>query len=134
MTKTQIDRLEDRLRKGSVPEADLRLLDLYRRSFAEAYEAVVGSIRQQLGLEPTGRPAKSTTSISEKLRRESIRLTQMQDIAGCRLIVSDIANQEGVVEALARPFEDVTICRSPRTSQLWLSGRPPHRDLLPEDD
>jgi putative GTP pyrophosphokinase len=77
VTKTQIDRLGDRLRKGNVTEADLRLLDLYRRSFVEAYEAVVGSIRQRLGLEPTGRPAKSTTSISEKLRRESIRLTQI---------------------------------------------------------
>lgn len=109
MTKTQIDRLGDRLRKGNVAEADLRLLDLYRRSFTEAYEAVVGSIRQRLGLAPTGRPAKSTTSISEKLRRESIRLTQMQDIAGCRLIVSDIANQERVVEALSHLFDDVTI-------------------------
>jgi putative GTP pyrophosphokinase len=69
----------------------------------------VGSIRQRLGLEPTGRPAKSTTSISEKLRRESIRLTQMQDIAGCRLIVSDIANQERVIEALSHLFDDVTI-------------------------
>jgi hypothetical protein len=40
VTKTQIDRLGDRLRKGNVAKADLRLLDLYRRSFAEAYEAV----------------------------------------------------------------------------------------------
>jgi putative GTP pyrophosphokinase len=109
VTKTQIDRLGDRLKRGNVAEVDLRLLDLYRRSFAEAYEAVVGSIRQRLGLEPTGRPAKSTTSISEKLRRESIRLTQMQDIAGCRLLVSDVANQERVVEALSRLFDDVTI-------------------------
>jgi GTP pyrophosphokinase len=109
VTKTEIDRLGDRLRKGNVTEADLRLLDLYRRSFVEAYEAVVGSIRQRLGLEPTGRPAKSTTSISEKLRRESIRLTQMQDIAGCRLLVSDVADQERVVEALSRLFDDVTI-------------------------
>jgi putative GTP pyrophosphokinase len=109
VTKTQIDRLGDRLRKGIVTDPDLRLLDLYRRSFREAYEAVVGSIQQQLGLEPTGRPAKSTTSISEKLRRESIRLTQMQDIAGCRLIVLDVANQEHVVEALGRLFDEVTL-------------------------
>jgi putative GTP pyrophosphokinase len=109
MTKTQIDRLGDQLRKGAVAEADLRLLDLYRRSFREAYEAVVGSIQQQLGLEPTGRPAKSTTSILEKLRRESIRLTQMQDIAGCRLIVLDVVSQDQVVETLSRLFDDVTL-------------------------
>jgi len=109
VTKTQIDHLGDRLRTDSITEADLRLLDLYRRSFREAYEAVVGSIQQQLGLEPTGRPAKSTTSILEKLRRESIRLTQMQDIAGCRLIVLDVVSQDQVVETLSRLFDDVTL-------------------------
>lgn len=73
-TKTQIDRLGDRLRKGNINEDELRMLDLYRRSFTEAYDAVIGTIRKELSLEPTGRSAKSTTSISEKLRRESIRV------------------------------------------------------------
>src|SRR6185295_11287916 len=72
-TKSKIDRLGDRLRKGDISEADLRLLDAYRRSFAEASEHVFAQIRDRLGMEPTGRPAKSTTSISDKLRRESIR-------------------------------------------------------------
>jgi GTP pyrophosphokinase len=105
LTKNQVDRLGDRLRKGDISDDDLRLLDSYRRSFTEAYEAVVGQIRDQLGLEPTGRPAKSTTSISEKLRRESIRLTQMQDIAGCRLIVENIAKQDEVTAQLKERFE-----------------------------
>jgi len=109
ISKTQIDRLGERLKKGNITEADLRLLDSYRRSFTEAYEIVMGKIREELKLEPTGRPAKSTTSISDKLRRESIRLTQIQDIAGCRLIVTDIANQETVVEALKNLFEQTTI-------------------------
>jgi len=77
LSKNQIDRLGDRLRKGDISEDDLRLLDSYRRSFTDAYEEVVGKIIYELGLEPTGRPAKSTTSIYEKLRRESIRLSQM---------------------------------------------------------
>ncbi len=109
LTKTQVDRLGDRLRKGNITEADLRLLDQYRRSFTEAYEVVVDAIRNELGLEPTGRPAKSTTSISDKLRRESIRLTQIQDIAGCRLIVTDIANQESVIQSLTSLFEHTAI-------------------------
>lgn len=109
ISKTQIDRLGDRLKKGNISEDDLRLLDQYRRSFAEAYEIVVGSIRRELRLEPTGRPAKSTTSISDKLRRESIRLTQIQDIAGCRLIVSDIAEQDRVVESLSSLFEHIAV-------------------------
>jgi putative GTP pyrophosphokinase len=109
ISKTQIDRLGDRLKKGNISEDDLRLLDQYRRSFTEAYEIVVGAIRRELALEPTGRPAKSTTSISDKLRRESIRLTQIQDIAGCRLIVTDIAEQDKVVQSLSRLFEHATV-------------------------
>jgi hypothetical protein len=46
-----------------------------------AYERVIETIIDQLTLQPTGRLAKSTTSISDKLKRESIRLTQIQDIA-----------------------------------------------------
>ncbi len=109
VSKTQVDRLGDRLKKGNITEADLRLLDSYRRSFTEAHEIVVGTIRKELKLEPTGRRAKSTTSISDKLRRESIRLTQIQDIAGCRLIVADIANQETVIQSLKNLFEKTVI-------------------------
>jgi ppGpp synthetase/RelA/SpoT-type nucleotidyltranferase len=109
LSRTQIDRLGDRLRKGNITDSDLQLLDEYRRSFNEAYEIVAGTIRSQLQLEPTGRPAKSTTSIAEKLRRESIRLTQIQDIAGCRLIVSDFANQERIVASLTELFSNRTV-------------------------
>ncbi len=104
ISKSQIDKLGDRLRQGRGTEDDLRLLDEYRRSFSEAYELVVGAIRSKLNLEPTGRPAKSTTAISEKLQRESIRLTQIQDIAGCRLVIDNILDQERVVRDLEMLF------------------------------
>jgi putative GTP pyrophosphokinase len=70
---------------------------------------VVSVIREELKLEPTGRPAKSTTSVIDKLRRESIRLSQMQDIAGCRLIVQDVVVQDGLVRKLRRQFPDATV-------------------------
>ena len=108
MSRTQIDCLGDRLRQGNITEADLRLLDEYRRTFTPAYEVIIGRIRKELRLEPTGRPAKSTTSLSDKLRRESVRLTQIQDIAGCRLIVADIAEQDRVVQSLVSLFEQTT--------------------------
>jgi putative GTP pyrophosphokinase len=109
ISKSKIDRLGDRLRKGNTTDDDLRLLDEYRRSFTYAYDTVVGRIRQNLKIEPTGRPAKSTTSISEKLRRESIRLTQVQDISGCRLIVPEIAAQEKLVASLVEIFSESTV-------------------------
>ncbi|NOT55896.1 MAG: hypothetical protein HOP18_14955 [Deltaproteobacteria bacterium] len=107
-TKNQIDRLGKRLKKGNISEADSRLLDQYRRSFSAAYGIIVRTIREQLGLEPTGR-AKTTMSIVEKLRRESSRLTQIQDIAGCRVIVLDIAHQEEVIQSLKSLFEGATV-------------------------
>ena len=108
-SRSQIDRLGERLRKDNFTEADLRLLDSYRRSFAEASEHVVSEIRMRLGLAPTARPAKSTTSIADKLRRESIRLSQVPDIAGCRLTVADIFTQDEVVKQLKSLFQESTI-------------------------
>lgn len=109
ISKTQIDRLGDRIREAALTDIDLRLLDDYRRSFGEAYEIVVRTIRDQLQLEPTGRPAKSTSSIVEKLHRESIRLSQIQDIAGCRVIVTDVVEQERVVTSLRAAFPEASI-------------------------
>jgi len=109
MTKTQVDRLGERLRRGDISEADLRALDIYRRSFAESYERVVRALTRKLNLSPTGRPAKSTTSIIEKLRRESIRLTQMQDVAGCRIRVRDVSHQDVTLRRITALFDDVTL-------------------------
>ncbi len=108
-SKTQVDRLGDRLKGGDTSEADLLLLDHYRRSFGEAYEFVISTIRDRLGLQPTGRAAKSTTAIVDKLRRESIRLSQIQDMAGCRLIVSNLSEQDGVVGQLHSVFADARV-------------------------
>ena len=109
LSKTQIDKLGERLKSGSPDEADLRELDEYRRSFGAAYEHVVGLVRGRLRLEPTGRPAKSTSSIVDKLRRESIRLTQIQDIAGCRLVVDDLDDQDEAVTSLVGMFPHAVV-------------------------
>ncbi len=109
LSKTQIDRLGDRLKKGSPSDDDLRLLDDYRRSFGPAYDFVIGTIREKLHLEPTGRPAKSTSSITEKLRRESIRLSQVQDIAGCRVTVADVFTQDHTTATLCATFPETRV-------------------------
>ncbi len=66
-------------------------------------------MRDRLDLDPTGRPAKSTSSVIDKLRRETIRLSQMQDIAGCRIVVADTKEQDVVVARLTQAFDAVTI-------------------------
>lgn len=108
-SKSQIDRLGERLKNAPIFEQDLRLLDEYRRSFSGAYETVVDALRVDLDLNVTGRPAKSTTSIVAKLLRESIRLTQIQDIAGCRTVVSNVAEQDSVTANLMTVFPNATL-------------------------
>ena len=109
ISKTQIDRLGDRLRKSSRSDLDLKILDDYRRSFGEAYKEVVRTLREKFHLKLTGRPAKSTKSIIEKLHREKIRLSQMQDIAGCRVVVDDIQEQDHVIPLLRDVFPSASI-------------------------
>ena len=108
-SNTQIDRLGDRLRRQMYGEAELRLLDEYRRTFGPAYDRVVETIHRITDLPVSGRPAKSTSSIIEKLNRESIRLSQMQDVAGCRTVVNDVAEQDRTVDAIAMAFKDVSV-------------------------
>lgn len=108
-SKNKLDELGDRLRSGEVSDDDFGVLDAYRRSFTAGYEEVLAVIRNTLGSEPTGRPAKSTSSIVEKLQRESIRLTQIQDIAGCRLVVPDATAQETTISELVSALAQVRV-------------------------
>jgi ppGpp synthetase/RelA/SpoT-type nucleotidyltranferase len=73
------------------------------------YDRVVATIQRVIGLPVSGRPAKSTSSIIEKLNRESIRLSQMQDIAGCRIVVADVAEQNRIVTKMVAAFESVAV-------------------------
>jgi hypothetical protein len=109
VSKTQIDRLGDRLRRGPIDEADMRMLDDDRLSFGDAYDHVIQAIREHLQLDPTGRPAKTTASIIDKLHRESIRLSQIQDIAGCRIVVAGLVEQNRVVDSLRTIFPGASV-------------------------
>lgn len=106
---SQIDKLGERLKLGTATTEDLHLLDSYRMSFGPIYDFVVEAIRNQLKHKPTGRPAKTTYAIIAKLRRGSFRLSQIQDIAGCRIVVNGIHEQDEVVEDLMRYFPRKTL-------------------------
>jgi len=109
LSNARIDRLGETFRAEAFGEEELRLLDEYRRSFGPAYDAVVARIQRAGPASVSGRPAKSTSSIIQKLKRESIRLSQMQDIAGCRLVVGELSQQEQTVGDLRREFSEVTV-------------------------
>jgi ppGpp synthetase/RelA/SpoT-type nucleotidyltranferase len=108
VSKSQIDRLGDRLRQETVTETDLRMLDDHRRSFRSAYVHVVDVIRSRFRFDVTGR-LKTTRSIIDKLRRETIRLSQPQDIAGCRVVVADLVEQDRAVSSLREVLPDASV-------------------------
>lgn len=110
-----IDQLGERLR-AEITESDIRLLDQYRRTFREDYDRVVAALRTRTGIEVSGRPAKSTASIVDKLNRGSMRLSQMQDIAGCRTVAADIAVQDQIVAEFAQLFPTSIFDRRERPS------------------
>lgn len=116
-SKTEIDHLGGRLRAEDYSEHDLRMLDRFRRSYASAYEYTVNAIRKGLRLAPTGRPAKSTHAIRDKLHRSTMRLSQMQDIAGCRVVVEDRRQQDALVVELTKLFpESIVVDRREQPS------------------
>jgi ppGpp synthetase/RelA/SpoT-type nucleotidyltranferase len=109
MSKTSIDRLGERLRNAPISSADLETLSAYRETFRSSYIAVVAALRDELGYELTGRPAKSTTAIIEKVRRERIRLSQVQDIAGVRVLVPTLVAQDELANQLTHRFAQSTV-------------------------
>jgi len=100
MSNSQIDKLGRDLRSGQINAENLKRLELFRAEFGEAYKAVEDLFVNKLKLRITGRPSKSTVAIVEKLKRETIRLSQIQDIAGCRVLVPDIGAQDRLVHVL----------------------------------
>lgn len=103
-TKSTIDRIGEKLKAGEFDPEVLRGLDFFRSSHDRIIPMVLHAVSNRGIL--TLRAAKSTASIVAKLRRESVRLSQIQDIAGCRLIVQDTMMQAEFVEDSAGKLYD----------------------------
>ena len=108
LTISQLNKLGERLRRDPDNKDALRLLETFRLSFTQSYDRVFGQLRE-LGLDPAGRPAKSTQSIIAKLVRLRTRLSRMQDIAGCRVEVENIPQQDRVVGQIAKFYPEAQI-------------------------
>lgn len=106
-SKADVNRLGQALRDGAVSPESLIALDEYRRSFQPAISEVVEQISRRLGSGAGGvqRPSKSTPSIVAKLcRQPTLKLTQIQDIAGMRMLLPDRPSQDWFVGALQGVF------------------------------
>lgn len=104
ISKTALDRLGVRLAAGdSVSEEDLAAL----AQVIDAYQDVLNGVKHQLselGFSATTR-MKTTGTLVDKLRRETARLSQVQDLAGARIVVPDRAAQDKATSKLRATFE-----------------------------
>lgn len=94
LSNSQITKLGDRLRSGDFSEADFTVLDEFRQTYSEideqAYQLIQSTLASITGWTSTKRKRKTQQSIVDKLRRQpQLRLPQMQDIAGCRIVIQD---------------------------------------------
>lgn len=92
LSNSQITKLGDRLRSGDFSEADLAMLDEFRQTYSEmdeqAYQLIQSTLAPITGWTCTKRKRKTQQSIVDKLcRQPKLRLPQMQDIAGCRIVI-----------------------------------------------
>lgn len=100
---SQLNKIGERLRKNTATDADIHKLNDFVVSFTPAYKQVFDELIA-LGLNPGGRPQKTTPSIVAKLERDRTRLSRMQDIAGCRVVVPTLVEQDRVLQALLPRF------------------------------
>jgi putative GTP pyrophosphokinase len=92
LSNSKITKLGERLRQRIIVEEDLSLLDMFRQTFNDLDQQVYPIIQNVLikreGCTLTKRKRKTQQSIVDKLiRQPKLRLPQMQDIAGCRIVV-----------------------------------------------
>jgi ppGpp synthetase/RelA/SpoT-type nucleotidyltranferase len=109
LSNSQIDKIGGRLRFDDIDADCLRKLEIFRELYVDAYRYVEDILENKVGVPITGRPSKSTVAIVEKLKRETIRLNQIQDISGCRVLVNGLAEQDDLVESLLVLFPYVEV-------------------------
>ncbi len=108
MTKAQVNKLGERLRGTGPPsDDDLVRLQVFRDEYDEPMASAQERLQEALRvdrIETTAR-LKTTNTIVEKLRREKTRLSEMQDIAGIRIVASGgLVEQDLLVGRVAAIF------------------------------
>jgi ppGpp synthetase/RelA/SpoT-type nucleotidyltranferase len=104
VTKGEFNRLGDRLCAAEHPsEVDLQALATVLEAYQEVLERVKGQLRE-LGFAAAGR-VKTTKTMTEKLRRTpGMELSRVQDLAGARIVVRDLAAQDAAQVKISESF------------------------------
>ena len=126
LSNSEIDQLGDRLRNNCREDGDLEKLDKFRQTYSDIDVQVYSLIQDTLQacrdkLVITKRKRKTRQSIVDKLyRQKKLRLSQMQDIVGCRIVFRGGAQAACQVnKQLVDVFEE---------KQLRIQSKPRNKD------
>jgi ppGpp synthetase/RelA/SpoT-type nucleotidyltranferase len=91
------------LRDGVAARDDWGILRQYRLAVREGVAPIIATVRESGGAEALAFTTRLKTdySVIEKLRRTTIRLRQIDDIMGCRIVVRDIEAQNMLAGKIA---------------------------------
>lgn len=108
LTSSQIDRLGERLRASvTISEEDLVALQTYREMHVDALRHVQEVITSALGGVAQTSRIKTVQTLCDKLRRQPIKLSRVQDIAGVRIVQDmDRTEQDRMAAILRAAFSD----------------------------
>lgn len=110
LSRTAIDGVGARLRNDPSNVVTLAELTLFREQVAASTKDAVEIVRAQTTGVVSARSGKSSQSIVEKLRRQkTLKLSQMQNIEGCRIVVDSITEQDALASRIHAVFDDVVV-------------------------
>jgi ppGpp synthetase/RelA/SpoT-type nucleotidyltranferase len=100
LRKADVDRLGEAMRWEELTEERITAFRVYSDAFAPALASVVATL-QAAGAPPITERLKTIRSTVAKLRRGTARLSQMQDIVGCRLVVPSMRAQNEFLDRVS---------------------------------
>lgn len=104
-TDDEIDPLGERLRRG-ITGADRRRYGSYRRVLNRLRFDLETELRALFPNAEVGSRTKRVETVAAKMeRRPELSLSQVTDLAGCRIIVSSRADQQAVVARLLATYD-----------------------------
>lgn len=124
-SKGALDRAGRRLRESASPsDEDLKLYDAYRASFGphlrSLVETTIPSLSDSVEIRVDTR-LKQPKSVIAKLRRHQTKLSTIEDVGGCRIVVDTTLDARHIVDALSGVLDIV------RQRDYWEQPRDGYR-------
>ena len=106
VSRSQVRRAGERLRRDEPPtEADRQIYADYRDTFAEPLREVAETIGSFADGAPVQSRLKRFETVVEKLRRSTSDLSRLEDIAGCRVVLPTMIEQQQVLDRIREAWE-----------------------------